>query len=117
MGSAWGPYAHAATQSDKLAVFKHELFIPASCARLLTTRRYDRELVKKTVRAMERVQQIKESREKRFWDKRMEGNEEVAKERDLAEVRQGLDLIAHPLTQKAAIEVTQKATTRAKAKA
>jgi|TARA_B100000513_G_scaffold139517_1_gene63492 large subunit ribosomal protein L24e len=78
--------------------------------------KYDRELVKKTVRAMERVQKIKGEREKRFWDKRMEPNKAVEKERDLAEVRQGLDLIAHPLTQKSAIEVTQKATTRVSAR-
>ena len=74
--------------------------------------KYDRELMKTTVRSMERVQAIKEAREKRFWEKRMEPNAAVQKERDLAEVSQGLDLIMHPLVQK---EV-QKVTKRAKAK-
>ena len=71
--------------------------------------RYDRELMKTTVRAMERVQKIKEAREKRFWEKRMEPNAEVEKERDLAEVSQGLDLIASPLAQQEMQKVTRKA--------
>ena len=74
--------------------------------------RYDRDLMKTTVRAMERVQQIKEARERRFWDKRMEPNAEVQKERDLAEVAQGLDLVVSPLAQ----QELQKVTKRAKAK-
>ena len=73
--------------------------------------------MKKTVRAMERVQKIKEAREKRFWDKRMEGNKEVAKERDLAEVRQGLDLLVSPLAQQEAQKITQKAAARIMEKA
>ena len=79
--------------------------------------RYNREVMKQTVRAMERVQQIKESREKRFWDKRMEGNKQLARDRDLAEVKQGLDLIVSPVAQLASQKTTQKATTRAKEKA
>ena len=39
--------------------------------------KYDRELMKKTVRAMDRVQEIKSAREKRFWDKRMEPNKKM----------------------------------------
>jgi hypothetical protein len=64
------------------------------------------------VRTMERVQQIKESREKRFWDKRMEPNKALQKERDLAEVDQGLDLVMAPMVQ----EEAQQLTRRAKAK-
>ena len=71
--------------------------------------KYDRELMKKTVRTMERVQQIKESREKRFWEKRMEPNVDVQKERDLAEVKQGLDLIVSPLVQQEVQKVTKRA--------
>jgi len=74
--------------------------------------KYDRELMKTTVRAMERVQQIKESREKRFWEKRMEPNAAREKERDLAEVQQGLDLIVSPLAQQEAQKVTKKAKQR-----
>ena len=79
--------------------------------------RYDRELMKKTVRAMERVQQIKEAREKRFWEKRMAPNAEVEKERDLKEVTQGLDLIVSPLAQQELQKVTRKAKAKVAEKA
>ena len=79
--------------------------------------KYDRELMKKTVRAMDRVAQIKSAREKRFWEKRMEPNEEVQKESDLAEVKQGLDLIVSPQAQQEAQKVTKKASQRAAEKA
>lgn len=79
--------------------------------------RYDRELMKTTVRAMERVQQIKEAREKRFWEKRMEPNAAVEKERDLAEVSQGLDLIISPLAQQELQKVTRKAKAKVAEKA
>ncbi|KAL1519087.1 hypothetical protein AB1Y20_003354 [Prymnesium parvum] len=79
--------------------------------------KYDRELMKKTVRSMERVQQIKEAREKRFWDKRMEGNKKLEEQRDLKEVEQGLDLIVSPLVQKEQQKVTKKVAQRVAAKA
>lgn len=79
--------------------------------------KYDRELMKKTVRAMDRVQQIKEAREKRFWDKRMEGNQKVQEQRDLKEVEQGLDLIVSPLAQQEQQKVAKKAKQRMAAKA
>jgi large subunit ribosomal protein L24e len=79
--------------------------------------KYDRELMKKTVRTMERVQQIKEAREKRFWEKRMEPNKQVQKERDLAEVSQGLDLIVAPLAQAEVQKVIKKAKARTAEKA
>ena len=43
--------------------------------------RYDREVMKKTVRAMERVQAIKEAREKRFWERRMAPNKAISRSR------------------------------------
>ena len=73
--------------------------------------------MKKTVRAMERVQQIKSAREKRFWDKRMEGNKAVSKERDLAEVKQGLDLIVAPVAQRDSEMATERVLRRGKEKA
>lgn len=79
--------------------------------------KYDRDLMKKTVRAMERVQAIKSAREQRFWDKRMEKNADVAKERDLAEVRQGLDLLVSPLVQQDVQKVAQRVAQRVKEKA
>ena len=78
--------------------------------------KYDRELMKKTVRAMERVQAIKEKREERFWAKRMAPNKEVQKARDLAEVEQGLDLIISPLVSQVEQKVAKQERAKAKAK-
>lgn len=58
---------------------------------------------------MERVAQIKKAREERFWAKRMEPNAAREKERDLAEVQQGLDLLVSPLAQKESQKVVKKA--------
>ena len=66
---------------------------------------------------MERVQQIKEAREKRFWEKRMAPNKAKEKERDLAEVTQGLDLIQAPMAQKEAQKIVKKAKGRVAEKA
>ena len=71
--------------------------------------KYDRELMKTTVRAMDRVAEIKQKREERFWQKRVEPNKEKEKERDLAEVKQGLDLIVSPLAQVESQKVLKKA--------
>ena len=71
--------------------------------------KYDRELMKTTVRAMDKIAQIKKAREDRFWQKRMEPNKEKEKERDLAEVKQGLDLIVSPLAQMESQKVLKKA--------
>ena len=79
--------------------------------------KYDRELMKKTVRAMGRVQEIKQAREKRFWDKRMEGNELQKEKDDLREVQQGLDLIVSPLAQEEHQKVTKKVAQKMKEKA
>ena len=79
--------------------------------------KYDRELMKTTVRAMDRVAEIKQKREERFWQKRMEPNKEKEKERDLAEVKQGLDLIVSPLAQMETQKVVKKAKQRQAEKA
>ena len=79
--------------------------------------KYDRELMKKTVRTMERVQAIKEKREERFWQKRMEPNKAVQKARDLAEVQQGLDLLVSPLVSQEQQKLTNRVAAKAKAKA
>ena len=57
---------------------------------------------------MERVAQIKQAREERFWQKRVEPNKEKDKERDLAEVKQGLDLLVSPLAQAESQKVLKK---------
>ena len=79
--------------------------------------KYDRELMKTTVRTMDRVAKIKQAREERFWQKRMEPNKEREKERDLAEVAQGLDLITSPLAQTEKQKLVKKVAERAKEKA
>ena len=79
--------------------------------------KYDRELMKKTVRAMDRVAQIKSAREKRFWEKRMAPNKAIEKERDLAEVNQGLDLIMAPMAQKETQKIAKRAKGRVAQKA
>ena len=61
------------------------------------------------VRAMDRVAKIKQTREERFWQKRMEPNKQLEKERDAAEVGQGLDLIISPLAQLETQKVVKKA--------
>lgn len=59
--------------------------------------KYDRDLTKATVRAMDKVQKIKERREKAFWEKRMEGNKERTRLANIAEVKQGIDLVVSPV--------------------
>ena len=79
--------------------------------------KYDRELMKKTVRTMDRVAKIKTAREERFWQKRMEPNKQREKERDAKEVAQGLDLIVSPLAQAETQKVIKKAQARQAEKA
>ena len=49
---------------------------------------------------MERVAAIKRAREQRFWQERMQPNQEKEKERDHKELVQGLDILVSPLAQK-----------------
>ena len=79
--------------------------------------KYDRELMKTTVRAMDKIAQIKKAREDRFWQKRMEPNKEKERARDRAEVAQGLDLIVSPLAQLETQKVVKKAKERQAEKA
>jgi large subunit ribosomal protein L24e len=55
--------------------------------------KYDRELMGATIHAIERVQQIKEKREERFYNNRMKASKGFAKERDLRELEQNISLI------------------------
>lgn len=66
---------------------------------------------------MDRVAKIKQSREERFWQKRMEPNKEREKERDQVEVAQGLDLIVSPLAQMEAQKIVKKSKERQMEKA
>ena len=55
--------------------------------------KYDREMVAKTLSAMERVQEIKETREKRFYANRMKDRETIVKGQKRAELEKGMQLI------------------------
>jgi len=48
--------------------------------------KYNREMVDKTIKAMKRVEDIKQKREQAFWDKRMETKKKVEKAEALAEL-------------------------------
>jgi len=58
--------------------------------------KYDRELVATTIKVMKRVKEIKQAREKAFYNKRMEGNTAKAKAMALKELREGLPLVVMP---------------------
>jgi len=59
---------------------------------------YDRELVQTTVKAMQRVSEIKSQREQRFYDRRMKlaAKKQYATKTALREIKQGIDLVAAP---------------------
>lgn len=47
-----------------------------------------------TVRAMKRIEEIKQARQQRFWEKRMEGVEEKDRIRAREDIVKSIDLIA-----------------------
>ncbi|RXK41954.1 50S small subunit ribosomal protein L24e [Tremella mesenterica] len=55
--------------------------------------RYDRELVATTIKAMERVQEIKQKREKAFWKNRMAGNPARDTHAQAVEVERHMELV------------------------
>ncbi|KAI9229984.1 MAG: ribosomal protein L24e-domain-containing protein, partial [Piptocephalis tieghemiana] len=64
--------------------------------------RYDRNLMATTVKAIQRVQEIKKKRERVFFKNRMSGNREMEKMQNLKEVQRGIELVSSPaLRQKA----------------
>lgn len=72
--------------------------------------RYDRNLMSTTLKAMKRVQEIKERRERAFYKNRMAGNKEKARAEDKVEITKNIDLISAPGTraEKIAIPVPLK---------
>ena len=56
--------------------------------------KYDRDLVSKTLGAMNRVQEIKETREKDFYVDRMKDSHVLKKEQARVELEKGVDLLA-----------------------
>ena len=58
--------------------------------------RYDRDLLATTVKAMKRISEIKQKREKVFYKKRIASKKLVEKENMLKEVSKNIDLISTP---------------------
>ncbi|KAL1917706.1 uncharacterized protein VTP21DRAFT_3540 [Calcarisporiella thermophila] len=58
--------------------------------------RYDRDLMATTVKAMKRVHEIRQRRERAFYKNRMAGNKEREKSENAREVQRGIDLIQAP---------------------
>lgn len=56
--------------------------------------RYDRNLMQTTLRVMQRVEQVRERRQDKFWEHRMKASKRKTKEMDKLEIAQNIDLIA-----------------------
>jgi large subunit ribosomal protein L24e len=65
--------------------------------------KYDRNLMKKTLVAMKKIQQIKSAREERFYKNRMAGNKALEKKLAIKDIKQGIDLVVAPLARKKAV--------------
>lgn len=77
--------------------------------------KYDRHLVGASLRVMQRVQEIKEARERRFWVKRMAGREQQEQLKDRIEIAQSLHMMAPSERQRFVKSLhEQKATQKAK---
>ncbi|ORY31239.1 putative ribosome biogenesis protein [Naematelia encephala] len=55
--------------------------------------RYDRELVKTTLKAMDRIQEIRAKREKAFWKNRMSGNKQRNLREAAADIERHIELV------------------------
>jgi len=62
--------------------------------------KYDREVVGKTIGAMERVQEIKEAREKRCYGNMMKERETLVRSQKRAELEKGMSLIVPAMADK-----------------
>lgn len=61
--------------------------------------KYNRDLMATTLKAMKRVQEIRNAREERFYTQRMKVSKRIHNEDIIREIKQNLDLIASPLIQ------------------
>ena len=61
--------------------------------------KYDRELMGETLHAMQRVKEIQTAREDRFYTQRMKDTKAKAKQRDLVELEQNIELIRPAVAQ------------------
>ncbi|KYQ90112.1 ribosomal protein L24-like protein [Tieghemostelium lacteum] len=58
--------------------------------------KYDRDLMSTTIKAMKRIQEIREAREKRFYKNRMSGTKKKEKVAQLKEIVNQIDIIRAP---------------------
>ena len=75
--------------------------------------RYDRELMGATIRAMKRIGEIQQARDKRFYTARMKGTKAIQKNQRAVEIAQNIDLVKPAVVRKreelnAAERVTRK---------
>lgn len=61
--------------------------------------KYNRDLMATTLKAMKRVQEIRQAREKRFYTQRMKIAKKIHNQEVLREIKQNLDLVVSPLVQ------------------
>ncbi|KAI7872503.1 ribosomal protein L24e-domain-containing protein [Spinellus fusiger] len=73
--------------------------------------RYDRHLMSTTIKAMKRVQEIRQKRERAFYKNRMAGNKEKDKADDIRVVQQNIELA--PLEAKKRIQAMKISTEKA----
>jgi len=59
--------------------------------------KYNREVVQQTIKAMKKVEEIKEKRQKLFYDKRMQVKKKVDKQEALQDIDRNIDIIQSPL--------------------
>mmetsp|Transcript_66332 Transcript_66332/g.105531 ORF Transcript_66332/g.105531 Transcript_66332/m.105531 type:complete len:173 (+) Transcript_66332:185-703(+) len=62
--------------------------------------KYDRELMAKTIRAMNRINQIRVARNNRYYDERMKDNARIKKAQALRLIRKNLHLVVAPVAVK-----------------
>merc|ERR1712212_429648 len=62
--------------------------------------KYNRELWSKTVRAMKRIEEIKQKRQNLHIKNRLKPDKQLVKEADKKEVLQNINLITEPISQK-----------------
>jgi large subunit ribosomal protein L24e len=65
--------------------------------------KYDRELMGKTIAAMQRVQEIKERREKTFFDNRMKDAKVVKKKEARVEIEKSIELLVPAVASREAV--------------
>ena len=70
--------------------------------------KYDRELVSTTIKAMKRVEEIKERRQKKFYEMRMAGKKQQEVKEGLAELEKNIDIIRAPESLRKAANQVEK---------